>query len=62
MSELAPHVKAEIDGLDDQTVEALTERAKSLGLTGYSEFTKDELVKALAAELRKNPPPEPRIG
>lgn len=56
------HVQAEIDGLDDQTVEQLTERARTLGLTGYSDLTKDELVKAIAAELRKNPPPTPRIG
>ncbi|MDN5754327.1 MAG: Rho termination factor N-terminal domain-containing protein [Micrococcaceae bacterium] len=32
---------------DDWTVEELTQRAREIGLTGYSDLTKDELIKAL---------------
>lgn len=61
-SDSPPWVEAEIAELNDRTVDELRERAKSLGLSGYSDATKDALVKDVRSHLRKSPPPEPRIG
>lgn len=48
--------------LEQLTVDELQERAKAVGIEGRSAMNKDELVDALAAFYRDNPPPEPRIG
>lgn len=37
----------EAGSYEDWTVDELTDRAKELGLTNYSEMTKDELINAL---------------
>lgn len=58
----APHVEAQIAELEGKNREDLDELARQRSLSGFSDLTKPELVKALTKDLRQNPPPEPRIG